>query len=191
MEYIRLSNKNNPLPEKYSKALELIKEGKLSYQQIAHACKINETAFYRLTEGTYTDGPHIQEKFTNALNEINKQRDKDIRDSIKKCKKKTFRLIDSYLSNFTVVTPKDEKLMSTIVSVANALAKSTPNVEIGSFTYQKGLSPEDIYAEFKRLTGLASDRGAVSSSSAGGTGEVPMAPRPRTPAEEESEDPLL
>ena len=101
------------LPEKYSKALALIKEGRLPYNQIAKQCKINETTFYLLTEGNLTDSPGLQAKFTNILNEINKQRDKDIRDLVKNCKKKTLKLIDSFLSNFTQVTPKQEKLTKT------------------------------------------------------------------------------
>jgi hypothetical protein len=182
---------NKPLPEKYSKALNLIKEGNLSYREIAKVCKINEDNLYELCEGNYTEAPQIQEKFTNALNEINKQRDKEIRDLLKKCKKKTLRLIDSYLSNFNQVTPKQDKLMSTLTAVANALAKSTPNVEIGSVSYTQGLSAEDIIHEFNRLTAAAFDRRRLQPSNNGGAGQLPGTSGQNRITPEESEDTIL
>ena len=179
------------LPEKYSKALNLIKEGNFTYREIAKKCSITERTLYDLIEGNYTDGPAIQEKFTSALNDINKQRDKEIRDLLKSNKKNTHILIQQWLTDQKKLKKIDAKLMSTVVAVANALAKSTPNVEIGSFTYQKGLSAEDLYAEFKRLRSLASDRRGVQATSPRGTGEVCVAPRSGVAASEESEDIIL
>ena len=183
--------KNDPLPKKYLDALNLISEGNLSFKQIAHTCNIGETTFYDLVEGNYTDGPLIQAKFTSALNDINKRRDKEIRDSIKSCKKKTYYLIDSFLANFKSVKKTDEKLISTLTSVANALAKSTPNVEIGSFSYTQGLSAEDIIHEFNRLTAAAFERRGLQRANQGGSGQIPDSTGQNRIAEEKSEDPLL
>lgn len=182
---------NKPLPEKYRKALELIEAGDHSYREIARLCGIGEASFYEIIEGTLKDNARVQEKFTNALQEIQKRRDKEIRDLIKKNKKTTYYLIDNWLTDQKRHKKVTNKLMPTIVSVANALAKSTPNVEIGSFTYQKGLSPEDIYAEFRRLSSLASQRGAVSKAPTGGTGEILVAPRPGVATAQESENSVL
>ena len=178
------------LPEKYQQSLALIKEGKLSFKQIAHTCKINIDTFYALVEGKYTDSPAIQEKFTQALNEIGKQRDKEIRDSIKNCKKKTYYLIDSYLSNFKDLK-KDAKEIAMITTIANALAKSTPNVEIGSLSYTQGLSAEDIIHEFNRLTAAAFERRGLQGSQQDGTGRVSGASGQNRIAAEIPEDPMV
>ena len=183
---------NKPLPEKYRKALSLLEEGNLTYKEISKRAGINTNDFYDLIEGTCVKlGTRIQQQFSQAFSEINKRRDKEIRDLVRFNKKETHLLINAWLVDKKKLKNVDEKTMSTLVSVANALSKSTPNVEIGSFTYQKGLSPEDIYAEFKRLTGLASDRGAIQGSPKGGAGEVPLATRPRIATSEEPEDPIL
>ena len=182
---------SKPLPEKYRKALQLIEAGNHSYHEIATLCGISKQMFYNLIEGSVTDNPDVQANFSTALSEIQKRRDKEIRELLKNNKKETHDLINRWLIDQKRRKKIQNKLMPTVVSVANALAKSTPNVEIGSFVYQKGLSPEDIYAEFKRLSGLALDRGAIQGSPAGRTGEILVAPRPRVAITQESEDSVL
>jgi hypothetical protein len=189
--FYTLMAKDDPLSSKYLKALSLISEGQLSYREIAIACKINVDEFYGLIEGTNTSSPQVQEKFSEAFDSINKQIDRDIRKLSKTCRKKTLYLIDSYLSKHKQVGKKDTSTVKTLTSIANGLGKVTPNVEIGSFSYTKGLSPEDIYAEFKRLSGLASDRGTVQAASERGSGEVPVSFRPGSATEEVEEDTLL
>ena len=151
--------KNDPLPQKYQKALKFISEGNHSYKDIAKLCGINLSNFYDLIEGTADNLGTIQEKFTKELEVSRKQTDKEIRDLVKVNKKETQLLIQSWLIDQKKLKKVDNKQMGTLVSVANALAKSTPNVEIGSFSYTRGLSVEDLYAEFTRLNGLLSDQG--------------------------------
>jgi hypothetical protein len=176
--------KNDPLPEKYRKALSLLEDGNLSYRDIAKDCKIDISDFYDIIEGKIDKYPNIGPKFKEAFDEIQKKQDKEISASVKKCKKTTFRILDRWLVDVSNRKTIDKSL-PTVVSVANALAKSTPGINIGSFVYQKGLSPEDIYGEFKRLTGLALDRGSIQAPAAGRTGEIPLALGPGTSASEE------
>ena len=183
--------KSTVLPEKYRKALSLLEAGNHTYSEVATLCGISKVSFYDLIEGSAKNNATIQAAFTQQFSEIQKRRDKEIRDLVKKNKKNAQELIDRWLIDQKKAKKIGIMLMPTVVSVANALSKSTPNVEIGSFVYQKGLSPEDIYGEFKRLTGLASDRGAVQGSSAGRTGEIPVVTGPRASVAEESEDPVL
>lgn len=183
--------KNDPLPEKYRKALSLIAEGKLSYRDIAKTCGINESNFYDLVEGTADNLGTIQEKFSKEFDAINKQIDRDIRKYSKSCRKKTLLLIDSYLSKHKDIKKKDSNTVKTLTAIANGLGKMTPNVEIGSFSYTKGLSPEDIYAEFTRLSGLASDRGTIQKTSPAGTGEISLSPGSRGATPEVEEDSIL
>lgn len=182
--------KSDGLPEKYRKSLSLLEDGNLSYGEIADQCGIARDTLYELIEGRVERHADIGDKFTAALNEINKRRDREIRDLLKKNKKGVLYIIDKWICDNK--NKKDHsKVMSTVCAVGNVLSKSTPNVEIGSFVYQKGLSAEDIYGEFKRLTAIASDRGTVPGAAEGRTGEIPLAPRPGTTASEEQEDPLL
>jgi hypothetical protein len=181
-------DKTDSLPKQYQKALSLLEAGNHTYREIAKLCKINEQNFYDLIEGTYDRSKTTQDKFTEALQEIHKRRDKEIRDLVKSNKKATHLLINSWLIDQKKLKKVNNQLMPTVVSVANALSKSTPNVEIGSFSYTRGLSPEDIYAEFQRLSGLASDRGTIQAPAAGRTGEIPVSPGSRGAVTEESED---
>lgn len=182
------------LPEKYRKALQLIEAGNHSYREVARLCGIGEKSFYDLVEGRAKANDRIQEMFTKELTEITRRVDKEIKDLIKKNKKTTHYLIDNWLTDQKRRKKVSGKLMPTIVSVANALAKSTPNVEIGSFTYQKGLSAEDIANEWKRLKGIADagvDRRGVRGFTPGGTREGLMAEGAGDRAPEEPEDPIL
>jgi hypothetical protein len=183
--------KNTPLPEKYQKALSLLADGKLSYREIAIACNINVDEFYGLLEGTNTKSPHVQEKFTEEYERIVKQIDKDIRKLAKSCRKQTLYLLNTFLSKHQDIKKSDHNTVRALTSIANGLSKVTPNIEIGSFSYTKGLSPEDIYAEFKRLSGLASDRGTIQSTSTGGAGEISLPPGSRGAVTQEPEDPIL
>ena len=183
--------KYDPLPERYRKALALIEAGELSHKDIASSCGIPLELFYSLCDGTAKNYGTIQEKFTEEYERISRQMDKDIRKLAKSCRKKTLYLIYSYLTKHKDVKKTDKSLVSTLTAIASGLSKVTPNVEIGSFSYTKGLSAEDIYAEFKRLNGLASDRGAVQAPSEAGTGEVSLPPGPRGAVTEEPEDPIL
>jgi len=173
------------LPEKYRKAISLIEDGSYSYKDIAANCGISEETLYDLIEGCSKHSPGIQALFTEALDKVYKQMDKETKKLIKKNRKNIQILMDRWLCMATKRKAMDRALMSTLTSIANAISKGTPSVEIGQFTYQKGLSPEDIYAEFKRLNGLASDRGAIQAPSSGRTGEIPVAIRSGTPVTEE------
>lgn len=182
------------LPEKYLKALSLLESGNHTYREIAKLCKINETDFYDLVEGNYRDSTNIQQKFSDALNDINKRRDKEIRDLIKSNKKETHLLISSWLLDQKKLKKVTSPLMSTLVSVANALSKSTPNVEIGSFSYTKGLSAEDLIHEFRRIKGIAEElagRRTVSVAPGGDQGEISLVERSGDPSSQEPEDPVL
>jgi hypothetical protein len=59
--------------------------------------------------------------------------------------------------------PKDVR--KSIVDIVNAINKA-PTINIGSVSYSRGLTPEDMKSEFSRLTGVAGaafKRRAISS----------------------------
>ena len=182
--------KTDVLPEKYRKALQLIEDGKLSYRSIANQCGIAERTLYDLVEGKIEKHGNYGKNFYKALQEAGKRKDKQIRELIKSNKFLSQAFLNDYLAQISQKKDR-KKAIYMITKVINALAKSTPSVQIDSFTYQKGLSPEDIYNEFKRLSGLASDRRTISGSAARRTGEIPLAPGAGDRITEEPEDPIL
>ena len=182
---------NKQLPAKYVRALELLELGNISYKDIAKQSHIAESQFYDLIEGNSIQYGELGRMFNDELEKLHKRRDKEIRDLTKKNKKSTQYLIDRYLCEAHKRKKVDQSLISTLTSIANALSKSTPNVEIGSFSYTKGLSPEDIYAEFTRLSGLAHERGAIQAADSGRAGEIPLRSGSGSAVTQEPEDPIL
>ena len=185
---------DKPLDKKYLQALSLLEAGNLTYREIAKQCSINIDSFYNLIEGKSKDAPAVQAKFTGIFSEIQKRRDKEIKDLIKKNKKNTHELIDRWLTDQKRSKKIGIMLMPTVVSVANALAKSTPNVEIGSFSYTKGLSAEDIANEWQRLKGLAGSKvigRGVSRLAQGRTGTSALVDGAGSTVTQEPEDTIL
>lgn len=147
-----------PLPAKYQKALKLIGEHELSYRKIAKMCGIGEDTLYELVEGKVEKHGNIGRKFYEELRATEKRRDKEIRVLVNSNKIITFRLINDYLKQVSQEKNLD-RYIGMLVTIANCLAKYYPRVEIESVTYKKGLSPEDIFLEFQRLTAIAFERG--------------------------------
>jgi hypothetical protein len=181
------------LPGKYQKALDLIISGALSYKDIATQCGFSADYLYQLVEGKEANRTKNGKLFYESLQKYEKQRDKEIKDIIKSNKKQCHMLINEYLGQ---VAKKKGRIqhIGALTGVANALSKSTPNVEIGSFSYTKGLSAEDITNEWKRLQGIgrgSANRSRISGLTPGGAGESPMAEGAGDTAPEESEDTIL
>ena len=183
----------NKLTPKYQRALDLIVEGSFSYKQIAQQVGLSPDTLYGLVEGKEAEKNAAGKLFYETLQKFDKQRDKEIKDLIKKNKKLCQKYINEYLG--VVMLKKGRtKEIAMMTTIANALAKSTPNVEIGSFTYTKGLAAEDIANEWKRLQGIrrgSVDRRGVSGLTSGGTRESALAAGARDTAAQEPEDTLL
>jgi hypothetical protein len=182
------------LPPKYQKALALISTGSLTLGEVAKQAGLADKTLYNLVEGADVHKSESGRLFFEEYKKIEKDRDREIRNLIKGNKKKVHQIISKWLEANQNKPKVDKSLMSTAVSVANVLAKSTPNVEIGSFSYTKGLSAEDLFSEFKRLKGLAEvgvNRSRVSGVAEGGAGESGLAEGAGDTAAEEPENPLL
>ena len=168
----------NPLPDKYLNALVLIEQGDLSYKDIAKQVGLSADTLYELIEGKHEKHGQIGPEFGRLLSEIHKKRDREIRDLTKKNKKNTQYLIDRYLCDAKKRTKVSKPLVQTLTSIANALSKSTPKVEIGSLSYTQGISAEELAYEFKRLNaGSAGERPegrTILETLGGGSTEVSL-----------------
>ena len=182
------------LSDKHWKALQLIEAGELTLKQIADASGISRQSLYDLYEGDSSKEGEIATLFQVEIRRIERDLVKKIQKLTKSNKKHAHELIQQALVQIKerkVLRAEDMKLIATL---NNSIAKSTPNVEIGSLTYNytKGLSAEDLVNEFTRLRTItegASQRGAVQKTKPGRSGILYTSSSRGDNAEEEQETP--
>jgi len=144
------------LSPKHHKALELFEEGTLSIREIAAATGFGNDVMYDLFEGNAQKLGDTAHLFKAELDKITQRSHEKTKTLVKDNKK----LVQLKLNEFLKGAQKKKAtpaLVKQVVSVANTLNKATPNVEIGSFTYQyqKGMSQEELINEFTRLHAIA------------------------------------
>ncbi len=149
------------LSPKHWKALELFEEGTLSLKEIAKACHINQDVFYDLVEGDTSSQGETATLFKSEIDKITTRSAAKIRVLVKDNKKLALQKMNDFLRE--VQTKKlTSPILKQVVSCANSLSKLTPSVSIGSISYTKGFTAEDLTYEFNRLSTLA--RNALESS---------------------------
>ena len=169
------------LSPKHLQALELIRVGEHSYREIAKKVGMSEDVLYDLIAGDTAKVGSSASLFSAEVERILAEKTKEIRALTKATQKNLLCHFQEYSNAIKNKKPNKETL-GMAVSITNALAKSTPNVEIGSFSYTKGLSVEDLVNEFKRLKGLGSDGRGVSPAFTRGTGSLPRPEEPGSTA---------
>jgi len=169
-------------PEHY-KAIELFEEGTLSIKEIAAACGIPTDSIYDLMEGDTRNLGDVASLFKAEIDKVTVRSSAKIRVLVKDNKKLALMEMNDYLRSLRAKkgkkTAADKREIDRVVRITNSLAKSTPGVEIGSFSYTQGLSAEDLVHEFNRLNSIARhalDGGAISSPRARRQGKLPGAP---------------
>jgi hypothetical protein len=173
---------NQALNDKHWKALELIEAGQVSLKEISRMCGWSQDYMYELYEGKEKCGK-IGELFQTELRKIETKNVSRIKTLTKENKRLALQLMNEYLRSKISkgsVSDEESKLISTVF---NALAKATPNVEIGSmqWNYTKGLTAEELVHEFNKLRSIAegaSKRGAVSAAGSGSSRILPALTEP-------------
>lgn len=168
------------LSPKHLQALELIRLGTLSYKQIAHAVGWSEPYLYDLIAGDTAKCGSSASLFAAEVDRIDAELMKKIKHLSKDVKQGILAKFDEYVKQYQG-KKTNKQARREMCSIMHAIAKVTPNVEIGSFSYTKGLSIEDIYNEFRRLKGLGSDGRGVSPLTQRGTGALPQPEEPGNP----------
>ena len=172
-----MGRQKTELNDKHWKAIELIELGTLNYKEIAAECGWTEEHFQDLRSGNIEKCGYLADVFSKEFKTIEKKRDDNIKKLVKENTEVAQVIIKKVLAELNLkkrLTPEDKKIMS---MYTNALAKCTPSVSIGSlsYSYTKGLNPEDLIREFKRLETIASqsfDRRGVPEASEGGAGTL-------------------
>jgi hypothetical protein len=168
----------NELSPKHLQALDLIRGGGHTYRDIANIVGFSEDHLYDLTAGDTQKAGSSAFLFAAEIKKYNAERDK----KFKMARDETKTLIMEQFQRLALAWKgrKPPKLIrEEMRKIMEVLAKSTPNVEIGSFSYTKGLSVEDLVNEFRRLKGLAADGRGVLPTFQRGTGELPRIEEPR------------
>lgn len=143
------------LQPKHLKALELLAKNNKTVPEVAKECGMNSDTLYKLMVGAPSAralGQDFSEAFNKVMDEIQKETDA----GIKKLRHMIIKGLSTWAENRLLepdkLTKDDRKQ---VVDILNALSKATPVISIGSLSYSRGLSPEDLTNDFKRLTALA------------------------------------
>jgi hypothetical protein len=172
-----ISTPHAQLTPKHWKALQMIEEGMLSFAEIAKIVGWKKGHLYALYEGNTSETGGVGDLFYTEVQKISERNSKRIRDFTKDCKTLALRKMQEFLREHEG-QKADAALMREVTKIMNTLAKSTPNVEIGSFSYTRGLSAEDLVNEFRRLKGLAAVGNRIRGAAEDGTREIPGSEEP-------------
>lgn len=179
-----MTKKIQTLGSKHWQALKLIDEGKMSLKDIAATVGWSADFMYDIYEGKDNCGT-IGEMFQSELKKLEAKNVNKIKTLSKENQALALRLMNDFLrrkATNVYVSDDDLKLIATAY---NAMAKSTPSVEIGSmqWNYTKGLTSEELVHEFTKLKSIAegaSKRGAVPAVGSRKAGVLPTPAKSRS-----------
>ena len=175
-----MTRKRAELNERHWKALKLLEERNLSRKEIAAECGWKIDYFNELCAGNIEKVGYTAELFKTELKRIEKKHDDLIKKLVKANTIAAQELIHETLTELKSKKRKDMEEKKLIATLTNCLAKSTPSMNVGnlSFSYTKGLNPEELIHEFRRLKTIAEssfDRRGVQETLSGGSGELSAA----------------
>ena len=163
------------LSPKHFKILELIEEGSLSLKEIAKAVNLSYQYVKELHSGADKTGM-TGELFQSELNKITARNSSRVKHLVKDNQRLALLKMNEYLRELKDAKA-DPDTVDRITTILNSLSKSSPTVEIGSFSIHKGLTAEEMIHEFKRLGAIARfslvGKG-VSGAKQGGSGILPL-----------------
>jgi len=145
------------LSEKHWQALQFIDEGKMSLREIAKHLGWEPGTLYDLYEGDVEKSGQTGILFKAEVSKLSQKNLKRIKDLTCDNKALCLRMINDFLRRKMSLGYQSDDDVKQIVSVYNALSKSTAGVEIHNttFSYIKGLSAEERVHEYIKLRTLA------------------------------------
>jgi hypothetical protein len=158
---------------------------------VAKESGLSPDHLYDLLSGSEKAGPVAQE-FSALYQKVMEDADKRINAKQKELKETVTEVLNKWANENRnkQLTPLELK---GYVNTAKVL-QTGPVYNIGSVSYSRGLSPEEMVNEFKRLRAAsegALDRRTVQSSSSEGSGILPVSSERGIETEEGQEDPSL
>jgi len=181
------------LNKKHLKALELLKTTDLPIIEVANQSGLSEFHLHDLIKGRGKAGS-VADEFSEHYQKITDELDKKTVMVIKELRHLVVSRLQEWVESATKVPQKmNQVVRKQAIDILNAL-KQQPTYNIGSVSYSRGLSPEDMVNEFKRLSALAEsalDARRVRGAGGGGPRILPAPARRRDKAQESSETPSL
>jgi len=177
--------------DKHLKALELIKDNKLSVKEIADQVGFHSRHLYQLMRGDAKTGL-IGQLFAEELGKIDKvvQQRTD-----RKMLQARELLYDRLLTWSKTVQQVDSTTKHRMmIDSINALSKAFTQINIQSYTWKSGMTQEEALNEFRRLTAMAKQatiRSRVSKPKSRGTKQIPLSDRQVNSLPEDPQDPIL
>ena len=181
------------LNKKHLKALELLKTTDLPIVEVAKQSGMSEFHLHDLIKGRGKAGS-VADEFSEHYQKITDELDKKTVTLTKELRYLVVSRLQEWVESATKI-PKDmnQIVRKQAIDILNAL-KQQPTYNIGSVSYSRGLSPEDMVNEFKRLSALAEsslDARAVRSAGSGRPGVLPASVGRRNKAEKSEKAHLL
>jgi len=152
-----MAGKPGQLSDLHWKALALFEEGNLIREEVAAACGWKIDYLNHLCTGDTSTNGEVAALFKTEYLKIQKKQEEEtkqlVANNTKSLQKLITRVIDE-INSKKKVTPEDKKIIS---MYTNAVAKCQPHVSVGSvsFSYVKGMTPEELIHEFKKLKSVA------------------------------------
>ena len=164
------------LSEKHWKALEMLDQD-ASRQDVADTLKFKKQYLDYLCVGNVEKAGKVATLFKGEYDKIQVKSKKECDDLIRENLRTAQRLMKRVFSDIEkkkTTSPEDKKILSLYT---NAIAKCQPSVSIKnlSYSYTKGLLPEELIHEFKRLKTIAEssfDGSGIPDASEGRAGEL-------------------
>ncbi len=171
------------LSEKQLQALELIKGG-MPRKEVAAQMGWGIDYFKKLCSGDIDSGGYIADIFKKELQKIEADKDENIKVLVRDNIETAQSLIRISLAELKAKKKLDNVEKKLLTAFTNSLNKSTPAVNIKSlsFSYTKGLTPEELIHEFSRLKGIAEgsfDGRGIQKTQPDGSGRVSGPDEPR------------
>lgn len=179
----------NELTEKHWQALKLIESG-MARKDVAVKIGWGPDYFKKLCSGDPCVGT-AADLFKKEVQKIESKRDEDTKALVKVNIQDAQEQVKRVLSEFKSKKRLNYDDKKILVTLTNALNKSTPPVNIKnlSYSYTSGLTPEELIHEFTRLKSIAEssfDRRAVQKPDPRGSGGLPASDEPRDRLAEDS-----
>lgn len=181
------------LTQKHWKALELLDENTLSFDEICKISGFSESHLRDLYQGDIEKAGPVAGLFFEELRKITARKSKKIKQITKDAVRDLVWTINERVKKLKKMKPTPE-ISKELALLLNTLAKSAPQVEIGSISYTQGLTAEELANEFRKLTTIAQDAlvgAGISRTRSGESGEILIPSERGNPISEESQASLL
>jgi len=170
-------SKKTQLSEKHWQALKLLEGSEVMRKDVAKACGWTPNHLDQLCSGNIEKCGNTATLFKMEYLKIAVKNAEETKLLVKENVKAAQSLIKRVLAEFSQKKKLDKEDKKLLSMYTNALSKCQPNVSIGklSYSYTKGLTPEELIHEFKRLKAISegsSDSRGVSETLTAGSGEL-------------------